>query len=91
MAASKKRRGKKRSKKRSKKSVEPKTTAKRAYRVESWFNGVAHEAGQPKGTQTQRPGWRARGTYAARKLASAHRKLIDKSEHVTTRIVVVGA
>jgi hypothetical protein len=79
MAAKKRRKSKK-------KPAEPKKSAPRAYRVDSWSTGVKGAGG----LQLDKPGWTMRGTYAARKLATAHRKMLERTERVSTRIVSVA-
>ena len=81
MAAHKKRRSPKK-----KTAAEPKK-GKHAYRVDAWFTGVSGS----RSIQTDKPGWRPRGTYAVRKLAVLHKNSIERAEKVSTRIVAVSA
>lgn len=60
---------------------------KRAFRVDSWFNGVSGK----RGLQMEKPCWVMRGTFAERKLATKHRKQLESAEHCTTRVVGVSA
>jgi hypothetical protein len=61
----------------------------RAFRVDSWFTGASGARGLQLANAT--PGWTMRGTYADKKHATAHRKMLERTEHCSTRIVSVAA
>jgi hypothetical protein len=66
-----------------------KNSKRRAFRVDTWFTGATGA----KGLQlaNAQPGWTMRGTFAEKKLASAHAKMLKRTEHCSTRIVSVSA